>query len=196
MSLMAAGVPLKGIVSGIAMGLITNDPTRSPDKENNHYTILTDIQGLEDHFGDMDFKCAGTEKGITALQMDIKIHVHDLVDNVVAEAREAGKGAALYIEGKLPREDQIIACLAGDGIGYVVPQKIALNESDDNLFFKFRVRTPSKNVFVEYSFNGEVIKRVFKPVIIPSEMEIESLPKKLLKSNQGTLILSLKSKEA
>ena len=56
------------------MGLITNDPTRSPDKENNHYTILTDIQGLEDHFGDMDFKCAGTEKGITALQMDIKIH--------------------------------------------------------------------------------------------------------------------------
>ena len=54
MSLMAAGVPIKGIVSGIAMGLITNDPSRSPDKETNHYTILTDIQGLEDHFGDMD----------------------------------------------------------------------------------------------------------------------------------------------
>ncbi|MCH4228714.1 MAG: polyribonucleotide nucleotidyltransferase, partial [Bacilli bacterium] len=59
MSLMAAGVPLKAMVSGIAMGLITNDPTRSPDKKSNHYTILTDIQGLEDHFGDMDFKCAG-----------------------------------------------------------------------------------------------------------------------------------------
>ena len=74
MSLMAAGVPIKGIVSGIAMGLITDDPSRSPDKDNNHYTILTDIQGLEDHFGDMDFKCAGTENGLTALQMDIKIH--------------------------------------------------------------------------------------------------------------------------
>ena len=73
MSLMAAGVPIKGVVSGIAMGLITDDPTRSPDKETNHYTILTDIQGLEDHFGDMDFKVAGTAKGITALQMDIKI---------------------------------------------------------------------------------------------------------------------------
>ena len=69
MSLMAAGVPIKGIVSGIAMGLISSGPL-----DGNHpYTILTDIQGLEDHFGDMDFKVAGTEKGITALQMDIKI---------------------------------------------------------------------------------------------------------------------------
>jgi len=69
MALMAAGVPIKGIVSGIAMGLITSGPL-----DGNHpYTILTDIQGLEDHFGDMDFKVSGTEKGITALQMDIKI---------------------------------------------------------------------------------------------------------------------------
>lgn len=69
MSLMAAGVPLKAMVSGIAMGLISSGPL---DGEHP-YTILTDIQGLEDHFGDMDFKVAGTEKGITALQMDIKI---------------------------------------------------------------------------------------------------------------------------
>ena len=69
MSLMAAGVPIKRMVSGIAMGLITSGPL-----DGNHpYTILTDIQGLEDHFGDMDFKVAGTEKGVTALQMDIKI---------------------------------------------------------------------------------------------------------------------------
>jgi len=69
MALMAAGVPIKRMVSGIAMGLITSGPL-----DGNHpYTILTDIQGLEDHFGDMDFKVAGTEKGITALQMDIKI---------------------------------------------------------------------------------------------------------------------------
>ncbi len=69
MSLMAAGVPIKAIVSGIAMGLISSGPLDG----KNPYTILTDIQGLEDHFGDMDFKVAGTEKGITALQMDIKI---------------------------------------------------------------------------------------------------------------------------
>ena len=61
---MAAGVPIKAPVAGIAMGLITY---------GEDYTILTDIQGLEDHLGDMDFKVAGTSDGITALQMDIKI---------------------------------------------------------------------------------------------------------------------------
>ncbi|MGL5977605.1 MAG: polyribonucleotide nucleotidyltransferase [Erysipelotrichaceae bacterium] len=64
MSLMAAGVPIKAPVAGIAMGLV---------KQGEHYTVLTDIQGMEDHLGDMDFKVAGTSKGITALQMDIKI---------------------------------------------------------------------------------------------------------------------------
>lgn len=64
MSLMAAGVPIKAPVAGIAMGLITY---------GDHYTILSDIQGMEDHYGDMDFKVAGTDNGITALQMDIKI---------------------------------------------------------------------------------------------------------------------------
>jgi len=91
LSLMAAGVPIKNVVSGIAMGLITNDPSRSPDKETNHYTILTDIQGLEDHFGDMDFKCAGTVKGITALQMDIKIHgvTREVLSEALAQANKA-----------------------------------------------------------------------------------------------------------
>ena len=69
MALMASGVPIKAPVAGIAMGLITNGPIDS----GAPYTILTDIQGMEDHLGDMDFKVAGTEKGITALQMDIKI---------------------------------------------------------------------------------------------------------------------------
>ena len=67
MALMAAGVPIQAPVAGIAMGLI------SQDDECSKYTILTDIQGLEDHYGDMDFKVAGTKTGITALQMDIKI---------------------------------------------------------------------------------------------------------------------------
>lgn len=87
MSLMAAGVPIKGIVSGIAMGLITSGPL-----DGSHpYTILTDIQGLEDHFGDMDFKCAGTAKGLTALQMDIKIHgvTREVLSEALAQASKA-----------------------------------------------------------------------------------------------------------
>lgn len=84
MSLMSAGVPIKKMVAGIAMGLITKD-----DK----YTILTDIQGLEDHMGDMDFKVAGTRDGITALQMDIKIKgiTRDILKESLAQAHDARK---------------------------------------------------------------------------------------------------------
>lgn len=87
MSLMAAGVPIKAMVSGIAMGLVTSGPL-----DGKHpYTILTDIQGLEDHFGDMDFKVAGTEKGITALQMDIKIRgiTREVLEEALKEAHKA-----------------------------------------------------------------------------------------------------------
>ncbi len=86
LSLMAAGVPIKAPVAGIAMGLITKD-----DK----YTILTDIQGLEDHMGDMDFKVAGTRKGITALQMDIKIK--GVTKEILAEALLQAKKARMQI---------------------------------------------------------------------------------------------------
>ena len=87
MSLMAAGVPLKAMISGIAMGLITSGPL-----DGKHpYSILTDIQGLEDHFGDMDFKVAGTEKGVTALQMDIKIKgvSKEILREALAQAHKA-----------------------------------------------------------------------------------------------------------
>ena len=100
MSLMAAGVPIKGIVSGIAMGLISSGPL-----DGKHpYTILTDIQGLEDHFGDMDFKCAGTAKGLTALQMDIKIH--GVTREVLHEALEQANRARAEIR------EAIAACIA------------------------------------------------------------------------------------
>ena len=84
LSLMAAGVPIKALVAGIAMGLIT-----SPD--GSKYTILTDIQGLEDHMGDMDFKVAGTREGITALQMDIKIKgvTKEILSEALAQAKKA-----------------------------------------------------------------------------------------------------------
>lgn len=83
MALMAAGVPIKAPVAGIAMGLI------SQDDECSKYTILTDIQGLEDHYGDMDFKVAGTKDGITALQMDIKIKgiTPEILKEALAQAK-------------------------------------------------------------------------------------------------------------
>ncbi len=86
MSLMAAGVPIKAPVAGIAMGLITHE---------DDYTILTDIQGMEDHLGDMDFKVAGTKDGITALQMDIKIS--GITENILREALAQAKKARLQI---------------------------------------------------------------------------------------------------
>ena len=86
MALMAAGVPIKAPVAGIAMGLIT---------DGDDYTVLTDIQGMEDHLGDMDFKVAGTEKGICALQMDIKIK--GITKEVLKEALEQAKKARKQI---------------------------------------------------------------------------------------------------
>ena len=86
LSLMAAGVPIKAPVAGIAMGLISN---------GKKYTILTDIQGLEDHMGDMDFKVAGTKEGITALQMDIKIK--GVTKAILKEALEEAKKARMKI---------------------------------------------------------------------------------------------------
>src|SRR6202023_4145040 len=82
LALMDAGVPLKRPVAGIAMGLI---------KEGDEHIILTDIAGVEDHLGDMDFKVAGTERGITALQMDIKISgvTFEILRDALAQAREA-----------------------------------------------------------------------------------------------------------
>ena len=84
MSLMAAGVPIKAPVAGIAMGLITS-------KDGKDYTILTDIQGMEDHLGDMDFKVGGTRKGICSLQMDIKIKgiTKEILKEALAQAKEA-----------------------------------------------------------------------------------------------------------
>ena len=84
LSLMAAGVPIKAPVAGISVGLVTGDT-------DDDYIILTDIQGLEDFFGDMDFKVAGTHKGITAIQMDIKIHglTREIIEKAIARTKEA-----------------------------------------------------------------------------------------------------------
>jgi polyribonucleotide nucleotidyltransferase len=89
---MDAGVPIKAPVAGVAMGLIT-------DEDSGKYAILTDIQGMEDHLGDMDFKVAGTEHGITALQMDIKVKglSSDILEKALAQAHEG----RMFILGKM-----------------------------------------------------------------------------------------------
>ncbi|MBC6011396.1 polyribonucleotide nucleotidyltransferase [Holdemanella hominis] len=97
MSLMTAGVPIKAPVAGIAMGLIMDD-------NSGKYTVLTDIQGMEDHFGDMDFKVAGTKNGITALQMDIK--VTGITKNIFEEALAQAHKARLEIL------DNMLACIS------------------------------------------------------------------------------------
>src|SRR5207244_7641353 len=90
LSLMDAGVPIKEMIAGIAMGLVTS---------GGRHTVLTDIQGLEDHYGDMDFKVCGSAKGITALQMDIKVKgiTLEIMREALAQAREA----RLFIIGEM-----------------------------------------------------------------------------------------------
>ena len=90
MSLMDAGVPIKSPVAGVAMGLV---------KEGEQYAILTDIAGAEDHYGDMDFKVAGTKDGITALQMDIK--TSGITPSIMVEALAQAKAGRLHILGKM-----------------------------------------------------------------------------------------------
>ena len=96
LALMDAGVPVKAPVAGIAMGLITDS---APSDKGLRYAVLSDIQGIEDHLGDMDFKVAGTEHGITALQMDVKIH--GLRDEILEKALAQAREGRLFILGKM-----------------------------------------------------------------------------------------------
>jgi len=118
MALMAAGVPIKAPVAGIAMGLITAD---------DDYTILTDIQGMEDHLGDMDFKVAGTKDGITALQMDIKIKgiTEDILKEALAQAKKARLEILEVITNQIaePREE-VSKYAPKTEIFYIKPEKI------------------------------------------------------------------------
>ncbi len=118
MSLMAAGVPIISPVAGIAMGLI---------KEEEDYSILTDIQGMEDHNGDMDFKVAGTKDGITALQMDIKIS--GITNEIMAEALEQAKIARLEI---LDNMNNIIA-KSRDEVSEYAPKVVLMHIDPDKI---------------------------------------------------------------
>ena len=120
LSLMAAGVPIKAPVAGIAMGLITS-------KDGNDYTILTDIQGMEDHLGDMDFKVGGTRKGICSLQMDIKIK--GITKEILKEALEQAKKARMQIldvmEAQIAKPREEVSKYAPKTVTFMIsPDKI------------------------------------------------------------------------
>ncbi len=110
LSLMAAGVPIKAAVAGITAGLVTGET-------DNDYVILTDIQGLEDFFGDMDFKVAGTHKGITSIQMDLKIH--GLTKDIVREAIANTKKSRTFILDEVMNKE--IACPRAE-VGQYAPK--------------------------------------------------------------------------
>ena len=121
MSLMAAGVPIIRPVAGISCGLVTGDT-------DDDYIVLTDIQGLEDFFGDMDFKVAGTKEGITAIQMDIKIHglTRPIVEEAIAKTREA----RFYI-----LDEVMIPCIAEPRpeVGEYAPKIVSLQIDPDKI---------------------------------------------------------------
>ena len=123
------------------------------------------------------------------------LHVHDLVDYVVEEGRVAGLGAAKYLKGDLKPSSKSIKTVAGDGIGYVVPSKIELDDKAGDAVLKFRVRKPRKDVYVVYSQGETVLKKAYKLAIIPSEMEIVKIPKDKLVEGVP-LTVSLAEKEA
>lgn len=107
------------------------------------------------------------------------LHVHDLVDYVVEEAREAAEGAVSYLRGELTHKGHIYDVNPGVGINYVVPQKLFIDDVKESCSFKFRVARPMKDINIVISEGDKVIKKIFKPAIVPSEMEIVKLKKEL-----------------
>ena len=179
LALMAAGVPIKGTVAGIAMGLI---------KEGDDFTVLTDIQGLEDHLGDMDFKVAGTREGITAIQMDIKIegitreimeialkqahsarmHIIDVMEKAIPEPRkELHANAPKIINLKIsPNKIAALIGPAGKTIKAIIEEtEVKIDVDDDGRVAIFGTDMDKMNRALElvkqYTFIAEV-GQVFK----------------------------------
>jgi len=120
------------------------------------------------------------------------LHVHDLVDLVVEEAKYCGIDACKYIRGELKPVSKFLTASAGNGIGYVVPGKISLENVNNLVCFKYRVKKPVKDATIEVSLNGKVIKTFKKAYIIPSEMEKLFVEKNLIDEQEGEIVLSLR----
>lgn len=124
------------------------------------------------------------------------LHVHDLVDYVVNEGRTAGLAASEYLSSS-SNEEQIdyLDVVAGSNIGYVIPNKINPNSSFNDIELKFRVSNVFKDAYILIKQGDEILKKIYKQAIIPSEMEIYKLPRNLLKNNQQSISVSLVKKE-
>ena len=120
------------------------------------------------------------------------LHVHDVVDFVTDEGRLAGHGAAMYLKGELGRGNKILVT-PKDGISYVVPQEINRDNQED-VTFKFRVRTPVKDVWLIIESNGQQVAKIMKPVLIPSEMVMVKLSKDKLDLIKDEVTLRLEAR--
>lgn len=123
------------------------------------------------------------------------LHVHDVVDYVVSEAKEAAVGAIKYLNGQLNNSNNKIDIIPSFGINYVIPQKLCIDEVDDIVTFKFRVNKPYKDINILFIFNGEIIKKIYKTAIIPSEMEMINISKSLFPINNGQLEIKIEEKK-
>lgn len=123
------------------------------------------------------------------------LHVHDLVDYVVSEAKEAAIGAKLYLDGKLIHNGHSYDVIPGYGINYVVPQIIFIDEVSDTFSLKFRVSKPFRDVNILIKDGELTIKKIFKPAIIPSEMEIITLPKGLFRKESHQISIYVEEKK-
>lgn len=110
------------------------------------------------------------------------LHVHDLVDYVTDEAKLAGIGASRYISGKLKSDGKYSNTVSGNGISYIVPQKYCLDNIEDKITFKFRVRKPFNNVKILIKEDGKLVKSITKMYLLPSEMETITIDKTILNS--------------
>ena len=122
------------------------------------------------------------------------LHVHDLADNVVSEARIAGKEAAKYINGLLNKEEKRVPVLAEGLIGYVVPSYLSYPLAEEKISLKFRVRKPLNNIYIVLKKDEKEVKRIYKPFLIPSEMEILTLPSTIFMDEASCYSLSIEEK--
>jgi len=122
------------------------------------------------------------------------LHVHDLVDFVTKEGRNAGKGAVKYLKGLVNKSTSKIDCVAGNGLSYVLPQIVNIDNVEDNVEFKFRVRTPMENKKIVVKLNDQVIKSVVKPHLLPAEMENVIIKKDEFNSGSGRLVIEVEDR--
>jgi len=122
------------------------------------------------------------------------LHVHDLVDYVVEEAREAAKGAVKYLNKQTKHCGFTYDVIPGFGIGYVVPQKVCLDDADAKISFKFRVAKPFKDIQILIKEGDKIIKKIIKPAIVPSEMEIVYVDKTLFSKENKEISVIVEEK--